>query len=178
MFLKYYLPLLHISALKKKKKPNLSETSLTLSLHVFLWGWAYYDSSYIKSAFLKHSLEQDLKYILKHRAVVCSSSSLKFEYEWNISIVVRLCLFFFFFENCPSWLVNLAEIKMINSCLVYKQHTLASWFPPLHGAITSSFLSMWSLWHLMWQRRHSRAGGGLNMFHRGLVQASQLVGKW
>lgn len=49
---------------------------------------------------------------------------------------------------------------------------------PLQGAIISSFLSMWSLWHLIWQRRHSRAGGGLNMCHRGFIQASQLVGKW
>lgn len=49
---------------------------------------------------------------------------------------------------------------------------------PLQGAITSSFLSRWSLWHLTWQRRHSRAGGGLKTCHRGLEQASQLEGKW
>lgn len=49
---------------------------------------------------------------------------------------------------------------------------------PLQGAITSSFLSRWSLWHLTWQRRHSNAGGGLKTCHRGLAQASQLEGKW
>lgn len=49
---------------------------------------------------------------------------------------------------------------------------------PLHGAINSSFLSKWSLWHLTWHRRHSSAGGGLNTCHRGLAQASQLAGKW
>lgn len=49
---------------------------------------------------------------------------------------------------------------------------------PLQGAITSSFLSRWSLWHLTWQRRHSKAGGGLKTCHRGLAQASQLEGKW
>lgn len=52
------------------------------------------------------------------------------------------------------------------------------WTLPLQGAITSSFLSRWSLWHLTWQRRHSRAGGGLKTCHRGLEQASQFEGKW
>lgn len=49
---------------------------------------------------------------------------------------------------------------------------------PLQGLIISSFLSRWSLWHFSWQRRHSRAGGGLKTCHRGLEQPSQLEGKW
>lgn len=60
-------------------------------------------------------------------------------------------------------------------------HPVANWglnLAGLHGARTSSFLSMWSLWHLIWHRLHSSAKGGLIMFHRGLAQASHVVGKW
>lgn len=48
----------------------------------------------------------------------------------------------------------------------------------MHGAINSSFLSKWSLWHFTWHLRHSRAAGGLKTCQRGLAQASQLAGKW
>lgn len=67
---------------------------------------------------------------------------------------------------------------------VYLSHAYAGMWEwgrleiPLQGAIMSSFLSMWSLWHLIWQRRHSKAAGGLNICHRGFIQASQVVGKW